>query len=185
MKRLWVLLALLAACRPTSTVAPEPAAAPSVGGLATLTESGDDGVATPVVGLDPPPPVEMPLPLGVTVVDITDGGRDAAFMWRGWFAGDPSDPRVNERIGEWYADGIERTATEAAYELYLEDVRNAGYPTDSYDMGDHRGFNFPLAEGELPIDGLVRLAPGDPNNPNNPFAPEVDVIEVIVGLRGG
>lgn len=182
MKRLGALLAVISACRPAPTVAPEPQPAPSIGGLSTLAEPGEEETTQSDRGLDPAPPADLPLPPGVTVVDVTDGGGKASFLWRGWFAGNPSDPRVSERVGQWYEDGIERSATEAAYELYLEDVRDAGFSTVSFDIGEARGFDFGLSDGETPLDGIVRLIPGDPDDV---YSPEVEVIEVIVGPRGG
>ena len=199
MKRLGALLALVAACRPTATVPPEPTTTPSVGGLATLAEPEAPETTKSEAGLDPAPPLGLPLPPGVTVVDVTDGGGRASFVWRGWFAGNPADPRISARVGQWYADGIERSATEAAYELYLEDVRAAGFSTESFDLASGRGFDFALSEGDTTLDAIVRLIPSDADfgspddpddpygldDPDDPYAPEVEVIEVIVGGRGG
>ncbi len=184
MMRLAALLSLVTACRPMSAPPlPPPPPTPSVGGLAPLTEPGENEVVETEAGLEPAPPAGFPLPSGVTVVDVTDGGGTAAsFLWRAWFAGDPYDPRVTERVGEWSEDGIQRNATEAAYELYLEDVRDAGFSTESFDFAQARGFDFMFSDEEPPLDGMVRLTPGDPDDPD---APDTQVIEVFVGPRGG
>jgi hypothetical protein len=85
-------------------------------------------------------------------------------------------------LGEIIAFGLRPSAHE--------DVRDAGFSTESFDLREARGFDFALSEGDTPLDAIVRLIPGDADfgaldDPDAPYAPEVEVIEVIVGGRGG
>lgn len=167
---------LLCACRASPPPQPLPATSPSPGSLGALTATATE--PEPTAALDPAPPVDLLLPLGVSVVDVTDGGGKASFDWRGWFAGNPSDARLLERIALRHDEGTQLSATAAAFELYREDLENAGYSITTYGSA----LSMPLAEGERPLEGMAQLRPA---NPDNPYEPKQEVIEVLVGPRGG
>lgn len=181
MRRFAPPLLFVIACHAEPPIHPDPAPPPSAGRLAPLAESEMPAESEPHANLDPAPPVEFPLPKAVTLVNVTDGEGTASFLWQAWFAGDPTAPELVARIEKSRDDGVHSSATEAAFELYFEDVRSAGYDTTSYNVVDAHGFDFSVLS-DPPVGVTVRLRPPEPDEP---YAPEVQVIEVLVTPFGG
>lgn len=176
--RLVTCFLVVGACRTTPPPQALPPPTPSPGSLGALTTRSDESEPDTGATLNPAPPVDLLLPRGVTVVDVTDGGGKASFDWRGWFAGNPSDARLLERIALRHDEGVLLSATAAAFELYREELDAAGYSITTYGPS----LSMPLSEGERPLEGMVQLRPA---NPDNPYDPKQEVIEVLVGPRGG
>ena len=179
----WCLL--LGACRTSPPAQPTAPAGPSAGSLGALAADPPETVSS-TPSLDPAPPVGVPLPRGVTVVDVTDGGGKASFHWRGWFAGNPYDAALLDRIAVRHDEGIRLSPTAAAFELYREDVAARGFaltldaPGPGVAVG--RIVRFVLETEDPPLAVTLQLRAA---NPDNPYEPKQEVIEVLVGPVGG
>ncbi len=118
-----------------------------------------------------PPSLPSPGSLGALTTPATEPEPTAAI--------DPTPPvELLLPKGVSVVEGIHLSATAAAFELYHEDLEHAGYAITTYGSA----LSMPLAEGERPLECMVVLRPA---NPDDPYEPKHEVVEVLVGPRGG
>lgn len=190
---------------PAKAETPGPKVAETKSAAGAAKGAGEDEAAVPDVSADrgsevaapeptkaepdtgPPPPEGVMVPRGGVVVRADDGGGRAAYLWKGLFTADPSDPQLQASIAAATSTGEVLTANGALLRRYEEDVKAAG--TSTTGSPSSPGFHY-MTTGATPYAVFVRLPADDPHGPPpDPSQPTKDdngpLVEIVVSTPGG
>jgi hypothetical protein len=169
-----------------------PTHAPAVGTPATKSTASVEAPTPPEASaatvIEPPPPAGVPVPRGVRVVSVENGGANASYYWKATLAADPTDSYLRAREEQARAAGDSVTLGAAAIERYREDVVTAGHQVTGFAFMP--GFDYTVPGEKGPLAVFVRVPGNDPHgSPPDPGVAVADehgpFFEIVVGPAGG